>query len=166
MKGLPKTFDSSVFMGKTIDQVSFTINTVSLNFDAGLILTVVGAFEHGPILGGSGHEVSEPPVSESRLMQLAGHRVTGAKVEDDGGLSLVFEDGQSLRCIRGPEPFHVIAITRRGFGASSHPRHWLRHGHTRAGHHECSRLSGDSARNVCRTLVRRHGTQFSWSLPR
>lgn len=114
MKGLPKTFDLSPFVGRTVDEVSFTVNTVSFNFDADLVLTVEGPVEHSPALGTTALAVGEPPFSESRLMQLAGHQVTSATVEDDGGLSLFFEDGQSLRCMRGPEPYECFQIRHGG----------------------------------------------------
>ena len=114
MKGLPKTFDTSLFVGRTVDQVSFSVNNVSLYFDADLILTVEGPFEHRPAIGDMATAVHQLPVSESKLMQLAGHHVTEARVEGDGGLSLVFEDGQSFRCIRGPEPYECFRIIQRG----------------------------------------------------
>lgn len=114
MKGLPKTFDVSFFVGSTVDQVSFTVNNVSLNFDTGVILTVEGSFEHRVGLGETGPEVGQAPVSESKLMQLAGHQVTESAVEDDGGLRLLFKDGRSLRCIRDPGPYECFQIRLSG----------------------------------------------------
>ena len=114
MKGLPKTFDTSLFVGRTVDAVSFTVNTVSINFDGGLILTIEGPFEHTAAFGAIGNQLNEPPISESRLMQLAGHQVTEATVVDDGGICLSFEGRQYLRCIRGSEPYECFHISQGG----------------------------------------------------
>ncbi len=116
MIGLPSDFDAALFVGRTVEQVSFTENTISLRFDAGLVLTIEGSFRHEAEAGSALEELSEVPVESSRLVMLAGRRIAKAEGRPDGTLILLFEGGQQLLCYddsREYECYHIEQGTTR-----------------------------------------------------
>lgn len=44
MYGLPSDFDASIFVGRELQQVSFTVNTVHLTFDGDVAITLESSF--------------------------------------------------------------------------------------------------------------------------
>jgi len=96
MYGLPTAFDASRFVRLTLEQVSFTINTVHLSFSDDVSITLESSFEH-LAKDGKPRRLAVP-VTESQLMQLLGESVESAHASTDGTLSLRFGDGQALTC--------------------------------------------------------------------
>ncbi len=113
MYRLPDNFDVTVFVGRTLEQVCFTVNTVSFSFDGELRLTVEGAFQHQVSSDGAGLDEGEPPVRASRLMQLAGEIVARASADLDS-LSLFFRNGQRFRCHGDSMQFESFRVVHRG----------------------------------------------------
>jgi hypothetical protein len=96
MYGLPKGFNTTKFIGRTLDEVSFTLNTICFSFDENIGITVESSLEHCD-RDGQVYRVA-PPVSDSRLMRLVGGLVESADAATDGTLILRFNDGQTLTC--------------------------------------------------------------------
>jgi hypothetical protein len=104
MYGLPKDFDVSVFVGKVLDSVSFSANTVSFAFgDADayappprLSITVQFSLQHQLPSESDQSNRQSVPLSESKLMQLPGHSVVRANIEDDGTLVVAFDNEHVL----------------------------------------------------------------------
>ncbi len=57
MYGLPDDFDAGAFVGRTLEQVCFTENQVTLHFDGMIDITVESAFVHGDRKSESSHPV-------------------------------------------------------------------------------------------------------------
>ena len=95
MHGLPKDFDGSVFVGKEVMQVCFTVNQVSIHFEDAMGITAEGPLCHSLTMDDEG-TTYEPPIRNGELQGLVGHAVTEATVIGPGDLRLRFDDGQSL----------------------------------------------------------------------
>ena len=109
MYGLPKSFDPSVFRGKTLDQVCFSANSITLSFEGRLSLTILGTF----ILreGRSARSVKQAvPVMTSNLMGLTGKTVQTAQASTDGTLVLRFEGGRSLTLVDDSSTYESYAV--------------------------------------------------------
>jgi hypothetical protein len=100
MYALPDDFDPAVFAATTLAKISFTSNTLVLDFDADISATVESEVryasrdEHGTSL-----ELAAVPVTHSRLMRLIGRRIVRAEVEGSATLVLHFEGGHALSLI-------------------------------------------------------------------
>ena len=115
MYGLPRNFDPTLFVGRTIELVSFTSNTVHLAFSGDRCsLTIESSFEHNPGVTGRERVHSEVPVVESGLMRLVGRSVAIAEVEGEGTLFLRFDDGQTLRLFDDSEEYESYRIDCNG----------------------------------------------------
>lgn len=97
MYGLPADFDAAIFIGKELEQVSFTANTVRLAFAEDVAITLESRFafqtERTAAL-----VVQEPPVQASTLMALVGQTVGAAEATRSGTLRLEFAEGGVLVC--------------------------------------------------------------------
>jgi len=110
MYGLPQDFDTSVFVGKSLQLVSFTANTIHLAFDDEVSITVESSFAHD--LGQTGPPTVETvPVRESRLMQLVERTVVRAEARDRGTLVLYFDNGQTFFCFDDLPQYESYSIT-------------------------------------------------------
>lgn len=110
MHGLPRDFDPRDFVGKTVQSVGFSANTVDVGFETGESITTESPFEHtGPQINvcSGWHDV---PVQCSELMRVAGRTVVGAKVVGRGTLVLAFDDGQSLTFQEDDQPYESYRV--------------------------------------------------------
>ena len=114
MYGLPKDLDLSFFLGKRLDQVSFAQSTIFFFFDDKITITLESSVQHQTRqdterlrLG----VMQSVPVTHSTLMQLVGHSVVSASADDEGTLSLTFDDGQVLGCIEDRSPYESYNFT-------------------------------------------------------
>lgn len=98
MYGLPSGFDASRFVGRTLEQVSFSVNTVHLSFDEAVCITIESSFTHTTGRGMSQADRKNVPVSESRLMHLLGESIESAEAAINGTLTLRFTNGQVFEC--------------------------------------------------------------------
>ena len=97
MYKLPKDFDAAFFVGRTLEVVSFSANTVFLGFDNGVSITVLSALQHQLPSQSDPPNIQRVPLAESKLTQLPGRCVTQATGEADGTLVLFFDNGHVLR---------------------------------------------------------------------
>jgi len=114
MYGLPEDFDPTGFVGRTVEVVSFTANTVHIDLDGDYSLTVTSSFEHGSEQRGEGAVRASVPVKFSGLMRLIGSPVVAAEVERPGTLLLRFDDGQTFRCFDDMEDYESYMINCDG----------------------------------------------------
>lgn len=98
MYGLPENFEGSFLIGRNLEMICFNANQVYLHFDGDVTITIEGTFSHQQAQAQSNAIVISLPVSESDLMQLLEHKISAISGDKDGTLTLVFDDGQILRC--------------------------------------------------------------------
>jgi hypothetical protein len=98
MYGLPKDFDASFLVGLTLEMVCFNINQVYLHFSDHVMITIEGDLVHQISPSDDTSNIS-PPIHESNLMQLLEHSVSNAFGDDEGTLTMVFDNGQTLKCL-------------------------------------------------------------------
>ena len=99
MYGFPEGFDASFFVGRALEVVSFTANSVGLTFDGRVSITVESSFEY--VFGrpdAPRAERQRVPVVSSCVMQLVGHSVEAAEATLDGTLTLRLDGGNVFRC--------------------------------------------------------------------
>ena len=95
MYGLPKDFDVSVFIGKTLDLVCFSVNTVNLIFEKNVSIIIMSSFiyQHNCT---ENTNIQKIPVSSSDLMCLVGQVIEHAEGHENGALVLHLDNGQIL----------------------------------------------------------------------
>jgi hypothetical protein len=110
MYGLPKGFDAGFLVGRTLETVLFSENTVSFTFGDRVSVTVTSALQHQLSSESDQPNVQSVPLSESKLMQLPGHCVTQAKGEEEGTLVLVFDNGHVLKVFDNDPHYECYSI--------------------------------------------------------
>jgi len=108
MYGLPKGFDGSVLVGRTLEMVCFNENQVYLHFDGRTTITIESAFSY------KNEQIVHVPVAESHLMELLGLSVSAAKGDDKGTLSLFFDNGQTVRVYDTTKQYESYTISYGG----------------------------------------------------
>lgn len=113
MYGLPQDFDYSIFAGRTLRAVTFTINTVHLMFDEDLSITIESSYAHQVDNDDQGRK-EEVPAQHSTLMSLIENTVKSAEDGGNGTLVLRFKDEQVLQCFDDSPQYESYRITNRG----------------------------------------------------
>ena len=108
MYGLPKDFDGNVLVGRVLEMVCFNENQVYLHFDRKTTITIEVAFSYGS------DQVIEIPVKESNLMESLGASVTEAHGDEHGTLSLLFDNGQTLKVYDPSKQYESYTISYEG----------------------------------------------------
>jgi hypothetical protein len=111
MHGLPADFDSSFFVGLTLDSVGFSVNTVHLDFDHDVSVTCESSYEY--VVNAQVTFVETLPESRSGLMVLVGRKIIHAEGREDGALVLSFEGAGHFICY-DPSPQYEAYHIRRG----------------------------------------------------
>lgn len=97
MYTLPNDFDATVFVGRRVEALTFSENTINLDFggDERLLVTtesgVTYEFRDGNDVPVTRQE--EVKLPETSLVRLVGKRVVSAAVGDNVNLQLQFENG-------------------------------------------------------------------------
>jgi hypothetical protein len=110
MYKLPTDFDGAFFLGKTLEFVTFSENTVSLIFNESVSITVESCLEHRGEPDLPPPVIQKVPVSESRLMQLLGHSIRRATGDEKGTLEVVFDNGHVVRIYDDPPCYESYSI--------------------------------------------------------
>ncbi len=105
MYGLPKNFDGSFLVGRTLEGVWFRQFLVNLDFGDTIHISIEGAFGYGD------DAIANAPVRESNLMRSIGSSVEAATGEADGTLILHFSDGKTLRIFDSSPQYESYSIT-------------------------------------------------------
>ena len=96
MYGLPPDFDANVFVGRELERICFTANSVIFHFDRNILIDTSYDFAHYSGMEGKAEDIQQIPVSESSVMQIIGHKVEHAEAERDGTLLLRFDNDKHL----------------------------------------------------------------------
>ncbi len=107
MYGLPADFDGSVFVGREVVEVSFTVNTVHVVFEGDTSITIGSRFV---LQLGEVREEQAVPVKSSSLMALIGRSVRLVYASPDGTLRLQFEGGDALTCLDDSKMYESYQI--------------------------------------------------------
>jgi hypothetical protein len=97
-----------------LEYVSFSANTVHLGFDGDTAITVFSSLEHRVARDGAEPAVQSVPLSCSHMMQLAGQSVLEADGDQEGTLTLVFENQQIVRIFDDTPNYESYLITHDG----------------------------------------------------
>ena len=97
MHGLPKDFDSTFFLGQTLELVCFSANQVYLHFSDNISVTIEGEFLYRKSLE-QVLELSPKAVLRTELIGLLEHSIHNAFGEDNGTLTLIFENSHIVKC--------------------------------------------------------------------
>jgi hypothetical protein len=108
MYGLPKDFDGAFLVGRSLDMVCFNQNQVYLHFDINVLITIEDSFSC------QDEQVVDVPVRESNLMQLLGATVSRVRGDKEGTLSLLFDNGQTLKVYDTTKQYESYRITYEG----------------------------------------------------
>ena len=95
MHGLPKDFDTSIFVGKALNLVCFAVNLTSFHFEREIRITSEGSLGYS-LSPKDKDVVYQIPMKDGAIVELVGHAVSKAIVEGSGGLRLRFDNGHSL----------------------------------------------------------------------
>ena len=102
MYGLPQDFDGKFLIGRTLEQICFNANQISLQFDADVAITIESRYSYQDAAPAVSTPTSSVPALQSNLMQLLGQTVERVEGTSDGTLSLLFTNGHRLRCFDDP----------------------------------------------------------------
>ena len=109
MYGLPKGFNAARLVGRTLELLCFSENQVFLHFDEKVSIEVESEMSYDSLSGG-GPEVIEVPALESDLMRLLGRSIAMASGDDEGTLTLEFDNGHNLRCFDNSAQYESYKI--------------------------------------------------------
>jgi Family of unknown function (DUF6188) len=98
MYGLPKDFNAAIFVGRNLVMICFNENQIYLYFDQKLSIVVEYALSYQDQSTSTPRTI-EVPVLKSDLMQLLGHSITNASGNDEGTLTMEFDNGHVLQCL-------------------------------------------------------------------
>lgn len=103
MYGLPVNFDGSFLVGHTLEMICFNWNQIYLHFDNQLTIKIEGEFSYGPRLGDElDVKPVRMPITESKLMHLLERSISQATGNENGTLTIIFDNGHTLRCFESP----------------------------------------------------------------
>lgn len=108
MYGLPEDFDASFLVGLTLEMVCFAQYQVYLHFNEKAMITIMGTFSYKT------DSIISTPVLDSNLMELTGCAVLNANGTTDGTLSLLFDNGQTLRIYDANKQYESYTVAFRG----------------------------------------------------
>ena len=108
MYGLPKNFDGSFLKGRVLELVCFSQNNLTLHFGAKIKIRIESAFAYKTEL------VIDVPTNESNLMELLGASVLSAHGDENGTLTLLFTDRQTLKVYDTSKQYESYVITYEG----------------------------------------------------
>jgi hypothetical protein len=98
MYGLPQDFDGLFFVGRELEIVSYTADSIFSGFGNDISVTTESSYECRLVGDEEYVETQQPPVAFSRLMQLVGCKVASVGAEQQGTLTLHFDEGHAFRC--------------------------------------------------------------------
>jgi hypothetical protein len=112
MYGLPKDFDGSSLIGRTLEMVCFNLNQISLHFGDHVMITVEGALTYQSVSGVV--QKLSPPVVETNIMQLVGRELVRVVGSPGGTLSLTFDNGHIVECLDTSADYESYRISFGG----------------------------------------------------
>ena len=112
MYGLPDDFDPTVFVGRTLQRLTFTVNTLEFSFDGDVSIIAECEVQHEgqDDRGVRWTDSSAVPIRQSRLMSLLENRIVSGAVERPGTLVLEFATGHTLRCVDDSDQYESYQL--------------------------------------------------------
>jgi hypothetical protein len=114
MYKLPKDFDGSFLVGRTLEMVCFGANQVFLHLGDGTMITIESSFQHTRGPDDRDAKKSEMPIAVSDLMQLVGRSVVQAMGDKNGTLTLFFDNEHALKCFDDSSQYESYQIKHGG----------------------------------------------------
>ncbi|MHC4525129.1 MAG: DUF6188 family protein [Planctomycetota bacterium] len=108
MYGLPKDFDGTFLVGRTLEMVCFAQYQVFLHFDPEITITIESSFSY------QSDQMISVPVKKSDLMNLLGISVKEVQGDKNGTLSLTFTNGEILKIYDNSEQYESYRIAYKG----------------------------------------------------
>ena len=97
MNRFPADVDTNILVGHVLEMICFNANQVYFHFDGRISITAETTFVYErSSTAGTGTEIVVP-VMQSNLMQLLEHRVSETRLEEQHILTMIFDNGHSLR---------------------------------------------------------------------
>ena len=93
--------------------VCFNANQIYLHFDNHVTITVEGTLTYQSASNGVVQKLS-PPVSETNLMQLVGHKLEQITGKSNGTLSLAFDDNSIVECLDTSPDYESYQLSFEG----------------------------------------------------
>ena len=109
MYGLPKGFNATRLAGRTLQLLCFSVNQLFLHFDEKVSIEVESEMSYDD-LSDRGPVVIEVPTVASDLMRLLGRLVVQASGDEDGTLTLKFDNGHILQCLDSSPMYESYTI--------------------------------------------------------
>jgi hypothetical protein len=97
MYGLRKDFDTSFLLGKKLELICLSENTVNFHFNDGLSFTIESAYSHQTPGSKGADEPIQVPALSSNIDELLGSSVTDVLANEDGTLILKFANQHQLK---------------------------------------------------------------------
>jgi Family of unknown function (DUF6188) len=100
MHGLPEGLDLSFFVGKRLQKITFVEANIFFGFEGNVRITAMSSIQHQQMSDAHCNRIGVKqslPVNHSTLMSLLEKTVTEGHGDEEGTLSLTFNDGQVLR---------------------------------------------------------------------
>jgi hypothetical protein len=100
MYGLPKDFDGSRLVGRSLWQICFGLGQIQLRFDERVTVLVTSSFVYkdSAIPDPKTIEIPDLPAVQSMLLQLLHCTIVNASGDQEGTLTLEFDNGHVLQC--------------------------------------------------------------------
>lgn len=110
MYRLPPGFDSTVLVGRRLEQICFTENQMALHFDGRVDIVVESAFIYRTPAAPPSNEPVAIPVYDSAVMHLLGRSIISASHDAQGNLTLLFKDSYSLMILHDTEQYECYQL--------------------------------------------------------
>ncbi|PYV51814.1 MAG: hypothetical protein DMG98_25330 [Acidobacteria bacterium] len=112
MYGLPKDFDGSRLVGRFLQQICYGVGQIQLRFDEALTIAVTSSFLYKNPAASQPKKIAipGPPAIQCDLLHLLHHSIVKAFGDDEGTLTMEFDDGHVLRCLDDQPGYEAYEI--------------------------------------------------------
>jgi hypothetical protein len=112
MYGLPKDFDCGRLVGRFLEQICYGLYQIQLRFDQALTISVESSFLYKDPAAPQPKRIDIPggPAIQSCLLHLLHHTIVKASGDDEGTLTLEFDNGHVLQCLENEGPYESYQI--------------------------------------------------------
>jgi hypothetical protein len=112
MYGLPENFDGSRLVGRFLLQICFGLYQIQLHFDERLTISIESTLLYRYSMTSDPKRIHIPdtPTFRSDLLQLLHHTITGASGNQEGTLTIEFDNGHVLQCLDDQAGYEAYEI--------------------------------------------------------
>lgn len=113
MHGIPIDFPKDVFLGKTIEMISFSLNQMTIHFNDNIFISIESSFSLNKTEEKC--DIQIIPVKNSNIMKIIGQKVVDVKIEDSNKtIFILLTDGYELRCYDDSSNYESLKINLQG----------------------------------------------------